>query len=210
MWRLPDGTDLRLCRLGMAGLALVWQGQVLHSTDLLLASAEAGDGSLPACIQVAVNPVVHSAWRQLQGGMQLPAPGAAEHSGDGRGQSQAVVLHGMQFECLQGAVLALQYFLQHSSRCGGSRERVCCAHVCGDSAAWPLQPSCSWLRCCKLIHGACSEPPEPPGGAADLQQATSACTAALAIERQSVNMLLPRWLQAGALFCEEEVHVKTT
>lgn len=222
MWRLPDGTDLRLCRLGMAGFALVWQGQVLHSTEGLPEDGTTGSSQLQ--LQLAVQPGVLQAWLNWQSPPRPHRPDGTEGGTSGGGAcgvaapaveqggcaeanpaeaTVAQLVAGIEFGSVQDAVLAVQHFLQ--DWCGSSymRERVCRAHLCEAPAVQPPTPSCSWLCSCQMqqLNG-CSTG-ELPFTAADLQGAAQATMRTLAKQQAMLEVLRPRWLQVGALFLLE-------
>lgn len=205
MWRLPDGTDLRLCRLAMLGAALVHSGQLLHSTCDLPQGQEEGGGLR---LQLAVQPAMLQAWVVVQGEERALAPSASVHVGNGTavaaaaGAGAAVSVDSMEFGSVQEAVLAVQRWAwQRSPQCWSS-QRVCCTHLCGTAlpvAGSAAQPSCAWLRCCQLegkgqenVHTATRG---LQGAGADQQEWAASHAAA-------VQALFPVWLQLGALFVE--------
>lgn len=224
MWLLgDDGTDLRLCRLAMAGLALVHQGRLLHSTEGL---PESGAG---ARLQVAVQPaVLHSwlAWKvapacgneavEAVAAAAIGATAAAEATAGAAGAGHACMLQGpaqlvpgIEFGSVQQAVLVLQRWAWRRCPHTWRRESVCSTHLRGEAAgcqqqvAEAAQPcSCAWLRSCQL----CSElgPADellPPG---ELAAAAAAEAQAQAVRQAALDKLLPRWLQLGALFAGYE------
>ena len=111
MWLLPDGTDLRLCRVAMAGFALAWRGRLLRSAAELEDAAEADAGAAaggggaansvgagqkraasavqPVPLQLAVQPAALRAWREWQAAPEPRcwelggAPAAAGTAGGG-------------------------------------------------------------------------------------------------------------------------------
>ena len=224
MWALPDGTDLRLCRLAMAGFALVWQGRLLHcATDL----ADSEGGERPR-LQLAVQPAMLRAWlgwhQQQQAAAAVAAEGgaaggssrtsnaqkssagnaeaatAAEAAAGGAGLTAAVLVKGIEFEGLQEAALCVQRWAWQRCPGGWGRERVCCAHLNeapADKSSSPA-PTCTWLRSCQLDSSGCQSAVEP----CELQAALTASRAHLASQQAVLAALHPRWLQLGAFFCD--------
>ena len=205
MYRLPDGTDLRLCRLAMAGLALVHAGRLLHSAEDV---PEQGDG---AGVQLAVQPPALQAWLDWQadaasrGGRAGVQPAAEQQPAAGA----ALVLGSIRFSSVQEAVLAAQRWCWRRCPGGWSRERVCCAHLCQPPANAQHRHqahSCAWLRSCQLGSSQLSS-----NGAAAAELSTQVAAAAAASRKwldsngAALAALQPQWLQLGALFLEEDV-----
>jgi hypothetical protein len=218
MWRLPDGTDLRLCRLAMAGFALVWQGRVLHGTEDCV---EQGDSGLVPKLKLAVQPAVFRlwlCWQRATAGSSCCGPGGdpdtaaapltatagAHEPLEPDGSLAAEIVKGAHFDGIQQAVLALQQLMQDRCwPCCSTRERVCEAHLFeGPTPQFPA-PTCTWLRSCELRRHNSGAPAQPPITADELRVAVTASQAALAKKCAALQVLKPRWLDAGALFCDE-------
>ena len=227
MWLLGDGTDLRLCRLAMAGLALVHHGRLLHSTEGLPESAA------EARLQLAVQPDVLRSWLAWKlapahgtaaaaaaaagGGAGAAADAALGAAGAGSAactlQGPAQLVPGIEFGGVQQAVLALQRWAWRRRPRAWGRERVCSTHLRGEAAgcqqqgAATAQPcSCAWLRSCALQSALQSG--EGPGGEllppGELAAAAVAEAQAQVARQAALDRLLPRWLQLDALFAEDE------
>ncbi|KAI3433335.1 hypothetical protein D9Q98_003153 [Chlorella vulgaris] len=218
MWRLPDGTDLRLCRLAMAGFALVWQGRVLHGTEDCV---EQGYSGLVPKLKLAVQPAVFRlwlCWQRATAGSSYCGPGGdpdtaaapltatagAHEPLEPDGSLAAEIVKGAHFDGIQQAVLALQQLMQDRCwPCCSTRERVCEAHLFeGPTPQFPA-PTCTWLRSCELRRHNSGAPAQPPITADELRVAVTASQAALAKKCAALQVLKPRWLDAGALFCDE-------
>lgn len=218
MWLLADGTDLRLCRLAMAGLALVHRGCLLHNAE----AVPEGEGQQQQRLQLAVQPAVLCSWldwKQRKAAAGKPAARAAPAGGDaappaagrctGPLHEAAQLVHGVEFDSVQQAVLALQWWAWRRCPGGWALERVCGTHLHGNSQQQQQQQqrnsvdacSCAWLRTCRL----CSQQDPssevlPPG---ELAAAAAAEADAQAAHQAALNVLLPRWLQLGALYAAD-------
>jgi hypothetical protein len=217
MWRLPDGTDLRLCRLAMAGLALVWQGQLLHSVDDLQEEPNA-DGQQTAPLQLAVQPAVLQAWLEWQQGR--PAASGCSHeskpltkppseatqddaAAPAAMRDQAALVTTVAFDSVQGAVAALQHFLHCCVEGECSSERVCCRHLGSAPAVQCMQPSCTWLQTCKVLSAHASLPDSLVLDVKKLQSALNPHKQTMEQRQASLAVLLPRWLSLGVLYIDE-------
>ena len=223
MWVLPDGTDLRLCRLAMAGLGLACHGRLLLSAAAAeeLAEAEAG-GAGRLQLQVAVQPAVLQAWLAWQAAdaaaddegtrsleVAATATPAAQEAGRAAApapppaaEAAAVLVPGLEFGSVQDAVLAVQHWVWRQGGRASTRVRVCSTHLCHGLA--PGGACCSWLRTCQLRSSWKLQdlPAELAGSVAQLQAAAPESQAYLARQRAVLDALLPSWLQLGALFHE--------
>lgn len=222
MWVLPDGTDLRLCRLAMAGLGLVCCEQLLLSAAMAeeLAEADAEDGG-PLRLQLAVQPAVLQAWLAWQAtalaaddeAQPVSAPKAAPPAQQAGGEAAcisspaaeatAVLVPGVEFSSMQGAVLAAQHWVMRWGWTASTRERVCSTHLCGERA--PGGACCAWLRTCQLSSNTTLQdlPAELGGPAAELQKAASESHEYMAHQQAALDALLPSWLQIGALYHDD-------
>lgn len=216
MWLLEDGTDLRLCRLAMAGLALVHNGCLLHNAE-----AVPEDEGLQR-LQLAVQPAVLSGWLAWKHSTAAPGAAAADPAAaaaaaastaagamaaggcSGALQDAVQLVPGIEFSGVQQAVLALQRWAWR--RCPGSwaRERVCSTHLHGlldgrqqQQQAATQACTCAWLRTCRLSskNGLNELIREE-----ELAEAATAEAHAQAAHQAALDELLPRWLQLGALF----------
>ncbi|KAI7839049.1 hypothetical protein COHA_007191 [Chlorella ohadii] len=216
MWLLEDGTDLRLCRLAMAGLALVHNGCLLHNAE----AVPEGEGQQR--LQLAVQPAVLSGWLAWKHSTAAPGAAAADPAAaaaaaastaagamaaggcSGALQDAVQLVPGIEFSGVQQAVLALQRWAWR--RCPGSwaRERVCSTHLHGlldgrqqQQQAATQACTCAWLRTCRLSskNGLNELIREE-----ELAEAATAEAHAQAAHQAALDELLPRWLQLGALF----------
>lgn len=208
MWRLPDGADLRLCRLAMVGFALVHRGRLLCSTDgLPEGPAVAGEGEADGRqLQLAVQPGVLRAWLAWHEDQAALVEGAAvAHDAavgadDDPVPAAAELVAGVEFGNVQEAVLAVQRWAWRRCPPGcWGRERVCCTHLCEASPAHPSAcASCSWLRSARL-EGSSQDGTEL---GAQLRNATLESGEWLAGHAAALKALRPRWQQLGALFVD--------
>ncbi|KAL4431217.1 hypothetical protein ABPG75_006473 [Micractinium tetrahymenae] len=218
MWVLPDATDLRLCRLAMAGLALVCRGRLLLSAAAAEELADAEGGS-PLGVHLAVQPAMLRAWlaweaaaaAQGAGGAAgaaavaaSPAPeaGEAPPAPSAPSEAAAVVVPGMEFSSVQEGVLAVQHWARMRGSCASTHERVCSTHLCCSPAA--SDACCAWLRTCRLSSSCKLQewPAELGKVVGELQVAVAESQQYLARQRAALDALLPRWLQLGAFFHE--------
>lgn len=183
MYLLPDGTDLRLCRLAMMGCALsAGSGRPLRGP---------AEGS--AALELMVEPAVHRQW--LAGGR-----GPAEAGG-----ASELVSTGLRFaSILEAAIFVHEWARRHSPGWRFTREDVCCRHVCPDSQAAAC--SCWWLESATgraepgrgLVAG---------GGWVAGEGWVAGLVAAACLHEQEVNEMREgfertrdEWLQLGAVF----------
>lgn len=230
MWVLPDGTDLRLCRLAMAGLGLACNGRLLLSAAEADELAEA-DGGSQVQLQLAVQPAVLGAWLAWQAaavaegselvgaaeGMETRSPAAAAarlHAAQelveaaahaphhAAAAAAAVLVPGLEFTIVQGAVLAAQQWVWRTGGRASTRERVCSTHLCHRLA--PGGACCAWLRTCQLGNACKLQglPDEIKGTVAELEAVASNAQEYLVRQRAALDALLPSWLKLGALFHE--------
>ena len=202
MWAAPpDGTDLRLCRLAMVGLGLVWRGRLLRSVEGLPGGEEGKECGDGGALQLAVQPEALQAW--LGHPRHEAAVDAAAAS------TPVVVVRGVEFCCgVADAVLALQLWVwrQLQEECGRGtavRERVCCLHL--NEASCQDGPSCGWLASCQLSSHQehAEELPGHLGTLGDsLRQAPVSGQFWRAKRAAELRLLIPRWLHLGALFSE--------
>lgn len=199
MWALPDGGDLRLCRLAMRGIALVHRGQLLHAADALPEDAPG------LRLQLAAIPAALQAWAEEDGqaaaaGIPEMRQGSACSSAGGAAAPTAALVPAVEFSSVQQAVLAVQHWAWRRRPDRWGVERVCSTHLRGaacDTGPAAAGACCSWLRSCQLAKDAA-----PGELAAELAEAAAQSQAWLAAHEAALQALRPRWLQLGALFIE--------
>lgn len=197
MWALPDGGDLRLCRLAMRGVGLVHNGHLVHAADAV------PDDTPGLRLQLAALPAALQAWAAGEEDAG-PAAAVAEAAADWAAEptTTAILVPGVEFGSVQHAVLAVQRWAWRRRPGAWGRERVCSTHLRGEAAcgAGATEPGacCGWLRSCQLASGQAA----PGELAAELREAASAGEAWLAAQGTALQALRPRWLQLGALFVE--------
>jgi hypothetical protein len=237
MWALPDGTDLRLCRLAMAGFALVWQGRLLHSaTDL--ADSEDGEGLR---LQLAVQPAVLHAWLGWHQEQQAAAAEAAAEGGAagsrGSSSSSSSSSSGIAQSSAENAAAAT------AAQAVGGRAGLAAAVLvqgiefaslqeavlCVQRWAWQRCPG-GWGRervCCAHLNEAPADESSSTATTCtwlrscqldssscqlavepcELQATLRASRAHLASHQAALAALHPRWLQLGAIFSDSNPSV---
>lgn len=209
MWLLPDGTDLRLCRLAMAGLALVRGGRVLRSAEECGEDEGSGEqcSDAAANIQLAVQPAALQAWLSWQQQEQQKQQPVDAAGAIGSSPAPVELLEGVRFGSVQEAAVAAQRWCWRHCPSGWGRERVCTTHLCaaGDAAASAATHcSCSWLHSCELGSGAGGQSDELRLLGAEAVAAAAASSAWLGQHAAALDAHRPRWVHLGALFVEEE------